>query len=100
MRIKTVKELPKTVMQHQGRPRDYRKTKYYPAIRMALRGKIGCVDLGDEPTGILKAPSLANNLRHIIKRNGLAEKIRVAVSCDKVFIYPHDGTTANRVPAE
>ena len=65
----------------RGRPRDYTKSKYYPAIEGALEGKVMAIQCNTDR----EAHSLYNSLNQVIRRNKL--QLVLCSRKESVYVY-------------
>lgn len=85
MKIEEVDKEDVALLGLRGRPRDYTKSKYYPALRGVLEGKVMSITLDTDR----QAHSLYNTLNGVIRRNKL--NLSICAQKEKIYIYKKGG---------
>ena len=81
MKITEVNKEDMSLLGLRGRPLDYTKSKYYPAIKKALNGKLMCIECLTDKEGA----SLYNTINGILRRNKI--KLNMCLRKEKLYLY-------------
>ena len=65
----------------RGRPRDYTKSKYYPAIEQALKGKVMCINFDTSK----QAAACYNSINGMLRRNKIP--LTMSLRLNNIYLY-------------
>lgn len=85
MKIRKIKDVPERCV---GRPTNYKQSKYYPAIKIALAGGVASIAFSDERDPLDRARTTQCSIRQMLIRNKLWDRINVSYRKGKLYLYP------------